>query len=150
MRRSSRCDKPGDWLPDIHSCFGLPIGGVMAADVQKGVISAGAVGMDINCGVRLLYTNLAKETFYSVNHGAGRVLSRKKAAQSVSDKDLALALALGGILVNTKRLRSLADEAPAAYKDIEEVIATLTEVGITLPLARFLPLAVVKGEGSEG
>jgi tRNA-splicing ligase RtcB len=76
------------------------------------------------------------------------VLSRKKAAQSISDKDLALAL--GGILVNTKRLRSLADEAPAAYKDIEEVIATLTEVGITLPLARFLPLAVVKREGSEG
>lgn len=132
----------------INPVIGLPIGGVMAADVQKGVISAGAVGMDINCGMCLLRTNLAKETFYSVNHGAGRVLSRKKAAQSISDKDLALAL--GGILVNTKRLRSLADEAPAAYKDIEEVITTLTEVGITLPLARFLPLAVVKGEGSEG
>jgi tRNA-splicing ligase RtcB len=44
-------------LPDIHSGFGLPIGGVLAADAQKGVISAGAVGMDINCGVRLLHTN---------------------------------------------------------------------------------------------
>jgi len=45
-------------MPDIHSGFGLPIGGVMAMDAEKGLISAGAVGMDINCGVRLLRTNL--------------------------------------------------------------------------------------------
>ncbi len=45
-------------MPDIHSGFGLPIGGVMAMDADKGLISAGAVGMDINCGVRLLRTNL--------------------------------------------------------------------------------------------
>lgn len=46
-------------MPDIHSGFGLPIGGVMAMDADKGLISAGAVGMDINCGVRLLQTNLS-------------------------------------------------------------------------------------------
>ncbi len=45
-------------MPDIHSGFGLPIGGVMAMDAEKGLISAGAVGMDINCGVRLLRTNI--------------------------------------------------------------------------------------------
>lgn len=44
-------------MPDIHEGFGLPIGGVMAC-AENGVISAGAVGMDINCGVRLLRTNL--------------------------------------------------------------------------------------------
>lgn len=44
-------------MPDIHEGFGLPIGGVMAIE-SKGVISAGAVGMDINCGVRLIATNL--------------------------------------------------------------------------------------------
>ncbi|MGM0652716.1 MAG: RtcB family protein [Bacillota bacterium] len=49
-------------MPDIHSGFGLPIGGVMAMDAEEGLISAGAVGMDINCGVRLLRTSLfAKE-----------------------------------------------------------------------------------------
>ncbi len=49
-------------MPDIHTGFGLPIGGVMAMDPANGLISAGAVGMDINCGVRLLQTNiLAKE-----------------------------------------------------------------------------------------
>ncbi len=45
-------------MPDIHSGFGLPIGGVMAMDAEEGLISAGAVGMDINCGVRLLRTNI--------------------------------------------------------------------------------------------
>ncbi|NLI12970.1 MAG: RtcB family protein [Peptococcaceae bacterium] len=45
-------------MPDIHEGFGLPIGGVMAT-ARDGVISAGAVGMDINCGVRLLATNVS-------------------------------------------------------------------------------------------
>ncbi|MBU4554455.1 MAG: RtcB family protein, partial [Firmicutes bacterium] len=45
-------------MPDIHEGFGLPIGGVMAV-TPGGVISAGAVGMDINCGVRLIRTELA-------------------------------------------------------------------------------------------
>ncbi len=45
-------------MPDIHSGFGLPIGGVMAMDAGEGLISAGAVGMDINCGVRLLRTSI--------------------------------------------------------------------------------------------
>ncbi len=39
-------------LPDIHSGYGLPIGGVMVVDAQTGVVSPGAVGVDINCGVR--------------------------------------------------------------------------------------------------
>ncbi|NLZ28845.1 MAG: RtcB family protein, partial [Firmicutes bacterium] len=45
-------------MPDIHKGFGLPIGGVMAMDTEDGVVSSGAVGMDINCGVRLLKTNI--------------------------------------------------------------------------------------------
>lgn len=47
-------------MPDIHQGFGLPIGGVMAVDAD-GVISAGAVGMDINCGVRLMRTGIRAE-----------------------------------------------------------------------------------------
>ncbi len=45
-------------MPDIHSGFGLPIGGVMAMDAEDGLVSAGAVGMDINCGVRLLKSSI--------------------------------------------------------------------------------------------
>ncbi|MGB9847498.1 MAG: RtcB family protein, partial [Desulfotomaculales bacterium] len=49
-------------MPDIHEGFGLPIGGVMAS-APDGVISAGAVGMDINCGVRLIRSDLFARSF---------------------------------------------------------------------------------------
>jgi len=46
-------------MPDGHSGYGFPIGGVAAMDVQKGgVISPGGIGFDINCGMRLIITNL--------------------------------------------------------------------------------------------
>src|SRR5213592_843463 len=46
-------------MPDGHSGYGFPIGGVAAMDVREGgVISPGGIGFDINCGMRLLTTNL--------------------------------------------------------------------------------------------
>lgn len=45
-------------LPDGHQGYGFPIGGVAATDYENGVISPGGVGYDINCGVRILKTNL--------------------------------------------------------------------------------------------
>lgn len=48
-------------MPDIHQGYGFPIGGVAATDQQKGVVSPGGVGFDINCGVRLLASNLGKD-----------------------------------------------------------------------------------------
>src|SRR4030042_3406594 len=45
-------------MPDIHWGYGFPIGGVAAMDEENGVISPGGVGYDINCGVRLMRTNL--------------------------------------------------------------------------------------------
>jgi len=48
-------------LPDGHQGYGFPIGGVAATDAETGVISPGGVGYDINCGVRLLRTNLEKK-----------------------------------------------------------------------------------------
>jgi len=45
-------------LPDAHTGYGFPIGGVAAFDVETGIISPGGVGFDINCGVRMLVTNL--------------------------------------------------------------------------------------------
>ncbi len=49
-------------MPDIHWGYGFPIGGVAAMDVVEGVISPGGVGYDINCGVRLLRSNLETAT----------------------------------------------------------------------------------------
>jgi len=48
-------------MPDIHWGYGFPIGGVAAMDPETGVISPGGVGYDINCGVRLLSTQLTEE-----------------------------------------------------------------------------------------
>ena len=45
-------------MPDIHQGYGLPVGGVVATDLASGVVSPGAIGFDINCGVRLLRTGL--------------------------------------------------------------------------------------------
>src|SRR5688500_20353438 len=48
-------------MPDAHWGYGFPIGGVAAFDEEEGVISAGGVGFDISCGVRLLETPLTRE-----------------------------------------------------------------------------------------
>jgi len=48
-------------MPDIHWGYGFPIGGVAATRIHDGVVSPGGVGFDINCGVRLLRTNLIEE-----------------------------------------------------------------------------------------
>src|SRR5215510_839397 len=48
-------------MPDMHWGYGFPIGGVAAFDEEKGVLSPGGVGYDINCGVRLMRSNLDRE-----------------------------------------------------------------------------------------
>lgn len=48
-------------MPDVHKGYGFPIGGVAAFDLKDGVISPGGVGYDINCGVRLVRSNLTKD-----------------------------------------------------------------------------------------
>ena len=45
-------------MPDAHSGYGAPIGTVFAMDAEEGYVSPGAVGYDINCGMRLITTNL--------------------------------------------------------------------------------------------
>lgn len=52
---------PSMAMPDIHSGYGFPIGGVAAFDLDEGIVSPGGVGYDINCGVRLFKTALKKE-----------------------------------------------------------------------------------------
>jgi len=48
-------------MPDIHWGYGFPVGGVAATDAEKGVISPGGIGFDINCGVRMLATDLLRD-----------------------------------------------------------------------------------------
>ena len=48
-------------MPDGHEGYGFPVGGVEAFDAEEGIISPGAIGFDINCGVRLIKTKLSEE-----------------------------------------------------------------------------------------
>ncbi len=48
-------------MPDVHTGYGFAIGGVAAFDLKEGIVSPGGVGYDINCGVRLLKSNLLRE-----------------------------------------------------------------------------------------
>lgn len=50
-------------MPDAHQGYGFPIGGVAGFDLEEGIVSPGGVGYDINCGVRILSTDISKEDF---------------------------------------------------------------------------------------
>jgi tRNA-splicing ligase RtcB (3'-phosphate/5'-hydroxy nucleic acid ligase) len=83
--------------------------------------------------------------FYSACHGAGRVMSRHQAARSVTGGALKRRLESSGIAVRGASLRGLAEEAPEAYKDVDEVVAAAVQAGLCRKIARLIPLGVVKG-----
>ncbi|MBT4257865.1 RtcB family protein [archaeon] len=64
-------------LADAHQGYGFSIGGVAAFDLEKGIISPGGVGYDINCSVRLLRTNIKKKEFISKQKEVANVLKKK-------------------------------------------------------------------------
>jgi tRNA-splicing ligase RtcB len=84
-------------------------------------------------------------TFGSTCHGAGRTMSRHQAKRSVRGESLRRQLEDSGIHVRAGSLSGLAEEAPAAYKDVDRVVEVVHGAGIARKLARLTPLAVVKG-----
>jgi len=89
-------------MPDIHWGYGFPVGGVAAMDMEEGVVSPGGIGYDINCGVRMLRTDLTeaevrpkldrllKELYRGVPSGVG-----SEGAVSITSRDLEQVLAKG-------------------------------------------------------
>ncbi len=84
-------------------------------------------------------------TFGSTCHGAGRVMSRARAKREIRGERLKAELEGRGIAVRAGSLSGLAEEAPAAYKDVDRVVQTVHAAGIARRVARLRPLAVVKG-----
>jgi tRNA-splicing ligase RtcB len=94
----------------------------------------------------LVGTDKARElTFGSTCHGAGRVMSRARAKKTIWGEDLMRDLRGKGIAVQAGSMSGLAEEAPAAYKDVERVVDVVTEVGLARRVARLVPLGVIKG-----
>ena len=78
-------------------------------------------------------------------HGAGRVMSRSKAKKTIWGEDLKTRLETEGIIIRAGSMAGLAEEAPAAYKDVDAVVDTVVQAGIAVPVARLKPLVVIKG-----
>jgi tRNA-splicing ligase RtcB len=87
-----------------------------------------------------------KESFYSSCHGAGRVMSRHQAIKTLSGKEIIKNLENRGIIVKCYSMKGIAEEAPQAYKNIDEVVDIVHQAGLSKKVARLIPLAVIKGE----
>ena len=125
--------------------------GTIFAKIGQPIITPGSMG---TASFLLVGTGNSEESLCSVNHGAGRVMSRT-AALGKTRKGIIVTPALisdeqfkrsmEGIKLITSDKRRIKEEAPGAYKDIEEVVRIVIECGWAKPVARMLPLAVLKG-----
>jgi tRNA-splicing ligase RtcB len=84
-------------------------------------------------------------SFGSSCHGAGRMMSRTKAKREVRGSVLKQELEKQGIAVRSGSMSGLAEEAPIAYKDVEEVVDVVHGAGLARKVARARPVAVIKG-----
>ena len=94
----------------------------------------------------LVGTEKSKEAWYTVCHGAGRTMSRHEAIRRVSGQEVVKSLESKGITVKCWSPRSIAEEAPMAYKNIEEVVEVVHNAGLSKKVVKLVPLAVIKGE----
>jgi tRNA-splicing ligase RtcB len=85
------------------------------------------------------------ETFGSTCHGAGRLRSRRQSKRMTDSDQVLRDLRKKGILVMARGKKTIAEEAPDAYKDIERVVNVVHEAGISRKVAKLRPLCVIKG-----
>jgi len=86
-----------------------------------------------------------RRTFGSTCHGAGRVLSRSQALKRARGRAIDRELAAAGIVVRSQGPKTLGEEMPEAYKDVERVVSVMDGAGISPKVVRLRPLGVVKG-----
>jgi tRNA-splicing ligase RtcB len=107
------------------------------------VLIGGTMG---TCSFILAGTREAEErSFSSSCHGAGRKMSRTQAKKLWQGSALIRELGQRGILIKAHSAAGAAEEAPGAYKDVEEVVAVAESVGLSKRVARVRPIACVKG-----
>jgi len=125
--------------------------GTVFAQTGQPIITPGSMG---TASFLLVGTGKSEESLASVNHGAGRVMSRSaalgKARRGKIIKpglitDEQFKRSMQGIKLITGNNRRIKEEAPDAYKDIEEVVRIVVECGWAKTVARMVPLAVLKG-----
>jgi tRNA-splicing ligase RtcB len=129
---ATRAFGPGNpALPDALRAVGQPV--VIPGDMGR--YSFVLVGQEA----------AMRETFGSSCHGAGRVMSRTQAKRQARGHDLFAELARLGVTVRAQSRAGVAEEMPAAYKDVADVVGVMEAAGVTRKVARLRPFAVIKG-----
>lgn len=118
-------------IPEKYRAIGQPVlvGGTMGT--SSFILHGTQKGMD--------------ETFGSAIHGAGRLMSRHGAIDQWSGGNLLKELAAKGIIIKAHSLKGLAEEAPGAYKPVEQVVDVMHNSGIARKVVQVRPLICVKG-----
>lgn len=86
-----------------------------------------------------------EEAFGSTCHGAGRVMSRSRAVKASQGRPIVRELEERGIVVRSAGRRTLLEEVPEAYKDVQDVVEVVAGAGLARKVARLRPMVVVKG-----
>ncbi|MCA9478309.1 MAG: RtcB family protein [Nanoarchaeota archaeon] len=129
---ATRAFGPGsDDLPEAYKGIGQPV----LIPGSMGTGSYVLVGTD----------QAMQQSFGSTAHGAGRVMSRHKAKQLFDGEALKKELEDEEIYLKAGSVKGVADEAPLAYKDVDEVIKVSHDAHIGEKVARLKPLGVIKG-----
>jgi len=89
--------------------------------------------------------NAELKTFGTTCHGAGRIKSRHQALKTINLDYLLKELKSKGIEVRARSKKTIIEEAPQAYKNVDDVINVVHNTGISLKICRMRPLGVIKG-----
>jgi tRNA-splicing ligase RtcB len=118
-------------IPESLRAAGQPvlIGGTMGT--ASYILSGTKTGMEL--------------AFGSACHGAGRSMSRHQALRQWRGKEVIASLGARGVLIRSRSMRGVAEEAPGAYKDVTEVVEAADHSGIATTVARLEPVICVKG-----
>jgi tRNA-splicing ligase RtcB len=85
------------------------------------------------------------QSFGTTCHGAGRMMSRTAAIKLAAGRRIDKELENQGIIARARGFKGLAEEQPAAYKDVDHVVEVVHRAGISRKVARLRPVGVIKG-----
>jgi len=91
-------------------------------------------------------TQKSAEAWHTVAHGAGRAMSRHAAMRAISGQEVINQLKEKGIIIKCRSMKGIAEEAPLAYKNIDNIVEVVHNAGLSKKVVKLVPLAVIKGE----
>lgn len=118
-------------LPQIYREIGQPV--IIGGSMETG--SYLLVGTE----------KAMQQTFGSTAHGSGRTMSRSQAKKIIRGEKLQKELKDRGIYIRSASFAGLAEEAGLAYKNINDVVKSVQQAGISMPIAAFKPVGNIKG-----